>query len=193
VTLAPGGTRYSTPVGEIASVPMRDGSKVTLNTDSQIRVTLTDSERRVDLKYGEAFFEVSKDPKRPFVVNAGGKRVIAVGTQFSVRRDANDIQVVVTEGRFASKTRHPLFALEERGQGVRLPDKTGRLTSCSLRGALHTPVTRAFWCNEKPCPRLNNSSAGASACSCSATKVFRMLSPNSIATTCGRSLSATRL
>jgi len=99
VTLAPSGTRYTTPVGEIASVPMTDGSKVTLNTDSQIRVTLTDTERRVDLKYGEAFFEVSKDPKRPFVVNAGGKRVIAVGTQFSVRREDNDIQIVVTEGK----------------------------------------------------------------------------------------------
>ena len=115
VALAPSGTRYTTPVGEIASVPMRDGSKVTLNTDSQIRVTLTDSERRVDLKYGEAFFEVSKDPKRPFVVNAGGKRVVAVGTQFSVRRDDNDIQVVVTEGKV--RVEDTSSRLRVRGEG----------------------------------------------------------------------------
>jgi|SRR5580698_4071684 transmembrane sensor len=94
------GDRYTTPVGAIESVSITDGSKVTLNTDSQIRVSLTDTERRVELKHGEAFFEVAHDAKRPFIVRAGNKRVIAVGTKFSVRRDGNDdIQVVVTEGK----------------------------------------------------------------------------------------------
>jgi transmembrane sensor len=93
------GDRYSTPVGRIVSVPMADGSKVTLNTNSRIRVTLADQERRVVLDEGEAFFQVAKDPARPFVVTVGNKRVIAVGTEFSVRRDASDIQVVVTEGK----------------------------------------------------------------------------------------------
>jgi transmembrane sensor len=95
----PNGERYATPVGGLASVPMPDGSNVTLNTDSQIRIALTDTERRVELGHGEAFFEVSKDPKRPFVVRAGDKRVIAVGTKFSVRREGDDIEIVVTEGK----------------------------------------------------------------------------------------------
>jgi transmembrane sensor len=99
VALVPNGDRYSTPVGGIKSVPMTDGSKVTLNTDSRIRVALAERERRVELDKGEAFFEVAKDPGRPFVVAVGNKRVIAVGTKFSVRRDAGDIQVVVTEGK----------------------------------------------------------------------------------------------
>lgn len=90
---------HSTPVGGVASVPMSDGSKVTLNTDSQIRIAVTDTERRVELQRGEAFFEVAKDPGRPFVVTAGDKRVIAVGTAFSVRRNGNDVQVAITEGR----------------------------------------------------------------------------------------------
>lgn len=93
------GPRYRTPVGGFASVPMKDGSKVTLNTDSEIRVTVTDTERRVELQQGEAFFDVAKDPTRPFVVHAGDKRVIAVGTQFSVRRNGNDLRVLVTEGK----------------------------------------------------------------------------------------------
>jgi transmembrane sensor len=93
------GDRYSTPVGGIASVPIADGSKVTLNTDSLIRVTLADRMRRVQLDKGEAFFQVAKDPTRPFVVVVGSKKVIAVGTEFSVRRDEGDIQVVVTEGK----------------------------------------------------------------------------------------------
>ncbi len=100
----PSGTSYTTPVGGLASVPMSDGSKVTLNTDSQIRVAVTEKERRVELEQGEAFFEVAKDSTRPFIVGAGNKRVIAVGTKFSVRRDASDIQVVVTEGKVRVET-----------------------------------------------------------------------------------------
>jgi transmembrane sensor len=97
--LVQGGEHYMTPIGGVASVTLKDGSKVTLNTDTEIRVGLSARERDVDLKRGEAFFEVVKDSQRPFVVSAGGKRVIAVGTQFSVRRDAEDLEVVVTEGK----------------------------------------------------------------------------------------------
>src|SRR5258708_1366213 len=87
LAFAPNGERYATAVGGFALVPMPDGSKVTLNTDSQIRIALPDTERRVELSHGEAFFEVSKAPASPFVVRAGNKRIIAVGTKFSVRRD----------------------------------------------------------------------------------------------------------
>src|SRR5580658_6541684 len=65
------GASYRTAVGSIKAVPMRDGSTVTLNTDSGIRVALSDTERRVDLDKGEAFFEVAKDLTRPFVVRVG--------------------------------------------------------------------------------------------------------------------------
>lgn len=91
---------YRTPIGGLETVPLGDGSTVILNTDSALRVALSARERHVTLERGEAYFEVAKDPSRPFVVQAGDKRVVAVGTQFSVRRDARDadIQVVVTEG-----------------------------------------------------------------------------------------------
>jgi transmembrane sensor len=78
---------------------MSDGSKVILNTDSAIRLAVTQEERRVQLERGEAFFEVAKDPGRPFVVSAGSRRVIAVGTKFSVRRTGDDVRVFVTEGK----------------------------------------------------------------------------------------------
>ena len=99
--------RFRTDVGEVVSVPMSDGSKVTLNTASFIKVAITSSERRIELVHGEAFFEVAQEPARPFVVVAGDKRVIALGTKFSVRKAAgdparptqsDDIQIVVTEG-----------------------------------------------------------------------------------------------
>ncbi|MEJ1961273.1 MAG: FecR domain-containing protein [Gammaproteobacteria bacterium] len=90
---------YTTPIGGMALVPTQDGSRITLNTDSKIHLSFTGKERRVSLEHGEAFFEVAKDPSRPFVVGVGHKRVIAVGTKFSVRRERGNIRVVVTEGR----------------------------------------------------------------------------------------------
>ena len=107
LAFAPNGDVYATPVGGLASVPMADGSQVTLNTDSQIRIALSDHERRVELGHGEAFFEVSKDATRPFIVRAGNQRVIAVGTKFSVRREGNTVQIVVTEGKVRVEDRAP--------------------------------------------------------------------------------------
>jgi transmembrane sensor len=97
--LWPEGSVYRTAVGGLEAVPLTDGSKVTLNTDTDVRIELSPSERRVDLQHGEAFFEVAHDATRPFVVRAGDKRVVAVGTKFSVRRDGDEVWVVVTEGK----------------------------------------------------------------------------------------------
>jgi transmembrane sensor len=105
--LWPAQSSYRTPVGGLASVPMADGSKVTLNTDSRIRVAVSRQERRVDLERGEAFFDVAADPSRPFVVQAGNKKVIVLGTKFSVRREADDLQVVVTEGKVRIESAGP--------------------------------------------------------------------------------------
>lgn len=91
---------YRTEIGATKTVHLRDGSAVTLNTNSRIHVALSADERRVKLERGEAFFEVAKDPLRPFVVEAGDQRVVAVGTKFSVLREAGkELRVVVTEGK----------------------------------------------------------------------------------------------
>ena len=99
---------YSTPVGGISSVPLADGSVVTLNTASRIRVEFDPNERRVVLERGEAYFAVKRNASRPFIVIAGEQRIVDVGTQFSVRRDLPGIQVIVTEGtvRFESAPTH---------------------------------------------------------------------------------------
>lgn len=91
--------RVSTVVGEIRQVPLADGSRVTLDTRSQIVVEFAASNRLVRLESGEALFEVAKDPKRPFVVEAGRIHVRAVGTAFLVRRLSDfDVDVTVTKG-----------------------------------------------------------------------------------------------
>jgi transmembrane sensor len=91
--------QYVTAVGELKTVHLSDGSEVTLNTATRIRVHLGSGERRIDMASGEAYFVVAKDPSRPFVVKVGDKSLTAVGTQFSVRCSAADLEVLVTEGR----------------------------------------------------------------------------------------------
>lgn len=92
-------TVYRTGVGEQRLVVLADGTRVRLNTDSAMGVRFRGGERRVELRRGEAFFEVRHDPARPFVVQADGARIVDVGTKFDVRRRASDVQVTLVEGQ----------------------------------------------------------------------------------------------
>ena len=91
---------YETKIGERSTVTLSDGSVVTINTDSRVDVLYTPERREIRLVRGQGFFEVAKDLNRPFVVLAGDKRVMALGTVFDVRFDEEDeIQVTLVEGR----------------------------------------------------------------------------------------------
>ena len=89
---------YETSVGEQRLVQLDDGSSVRLDTASGIRVRFEDGERRVSLQRGQALFTVAHDPSRPFVVQAGDMRVVAVGTVFDVRRRADEVAVTLVSG-----------------------------------------------------------------------------------------------
>jgi transmembrane sensor len=96
---------YVTHVGEFQQVTLEDGSRISLNTDSEVRVRYSSRYRHVDLTRGEALFKVAKNKDKPFDVEAGSTTVRAVGTAFSVRlheAGANErVDVVVSEGRIA--------------------------------------------------------------------------------------------
>ncbi len=79
------GDTYRTGVGEQRAIILADGSRMTLNTSTETRVRLTDSNRSVTVTYGEALFEVAKDTSRPFIVNVTDAQVVATGTAFLVR------------------------------------------------------------------------------------------------------------
>lgn len=89
---------YHTEVGEQLREALPDGSTLTLNTDSSIRLAFSEKERAVWLLRGEAHFDVAHDRRRPFIVRAGTGLVRAVGTAFSVRLEDNEIEVTVAEG-----------------------------------------------------------------------------------------------
>lgn len=77
---------------------LEDGSLVELNRDAKIEVVFTAAERRVRLLSGEAYFTVAKNPARPFIVEASGVAVRAIGTAFSVALGHTDVAVLVTQG-----------------------------------------------------------------------------------------------
>lgn len=91
---------YKTAVGEISNVSLADGSTLELNTDSEVLVGFSDTQRDITLLRGEVFFDVAKNPNIPFVVAVGADRVTAVGTAFSVDlSNPESMEVLVTEGQ----------------------------------------------------------------------------------------------
>ncbi len=112
---------YATGVGEQRSLRLADGSRVTLDTDSQVEVRLRANRRSVTLVSGQAFFNVEGDPARPFVVTAGDTTVTAVGTRFDVRRLGQGAKVTLIEGRVdvgISSTSKPAWSLTPGQQVV---------------------------------------------------------------------------
>ena len=89
---------YATGVAEVRAIHLSDGSEVTLGARSSLDVAFRDHERRVALTSGVAFFSVSKNPSRPFIVTVGERQVRVVGTKFEIRRDTAGMRVSVVEG-----------------------------------------------------------------------------------------------
>ena len=85
-------------IAEVREIHLSDGSEVTLGARSSLEVAFRLHERRVALTSGLAFFSVSKNPSRPFIVLVGDKEVRVVGTKFEVRRDPAGMRVSVVEG-----------------------------------------------------------------------------------------------
>lgn len=97
--IAPDRGEFTTAKGERRTIRLADGSTLTLNTDSAIRVGFTPERRLVRLVRGQALFEVAKKPHRPFVVQAADQQVTALGTIFEVRLDADHMKVTLVEGK----------------------------------------------------------------------------------------------
>lgn len=111
---------YVTRLGEQKVATLEDGSRIALNTDSEVEVRYAPGERRVTLDRGEAMFEVAPNHERPFIVTAGDKQVRALGTSFIVRRTGGGVVVTLLEGKVSvtdihtAKIRPTILAPGER-------------------------------------------------------------------------------
>ena len=110
---------YRTGIGEQRQVVLDDGTRMSLNTNTQVRVAFEPTQRSVSVDDGEALFEVAKDARRPFVVRVAGSEVVAVGTVFAVRftpgggKASDALAVTLVEGRVTVRP-----AAGERGGGI---------------------------------------------------------------------------
>lgn len=86
-----------TGVGEFRTVTLPDGSHAHLNAVTALALDYSGDKRRLTLLSGEAWFEVEKDPSRPFIVEAAGGTVTALGTAFDIATNKARTEVTVTE------------------------------------------------------------------------------------------------
>jgi transmembrane sensor len=89
---------YETDVGEQKHVSLDDGSQLFLDARTRISVAFSETVRAVDLQYGRANFRVVPDYKRPFVVEAAERKIVATRCNFDVRCEDGKVQVVLIHG-----------------------------------------------------------------------------------------------
>lgn len=91
---------YQTAIGQHSVVNLPDGSRLTLNTDTLVRVDYSNSARLLILERGEIHIQVAHDKTRPLSVLVQDKLVQAVGTAFNVRiAGQRQVEVIVTDGK----------------------------------------------------------------------------------------------
>jgi transmembrane sensor len=120
---------YRTPAGQPQRLRLADGSVVVLAPQSQLRypAQFASTSREVYLE-GEAFFEVSKDPRRPFRVHSGAWVTQVLGTKFNVSAvpGARQLAVSLVEGRVEVTDKQDKYLLTP-GQQLRAEVATGRI------------------------------------------------------------------
>ncbi len=89
---------YRTGKGESASIQLGDGSRIDLNTDTELSVHYAWTRRSVKLERGEALFSVVHNADKPFEVFAAGGRIQDIGTRFNVYQQTDRVSVTVLEG-----------------------------------------------------------------------------------------------
>jgi transmembrane sensor len=130
---------YQTVVGAQKTIALADGSTLTLNTNTAVRVVLSDKRRDVHLLRGEAYFEVAHDDKRPFAVFAGQGVVRDIGTAFDVTLLPQAVDVTVVHGHVelaalngdAGQFTEQHLAVVAAGQNAVFTHKVRRLSAVS--------------------------------------------------------------
>jgi len=109
---------FRTAAGERRTINLGDGSTIELAGASALSVFFSAESRRLQLVAGEAFFDVAPET-RPFVVEAGGGRVGALGTAFDVKLGETEVTVAVSKHRVSVSIDGSPDMLVEQGQVVR--------------------------------------------------------------------------
>ncbi len=127
--------RAATSTGQRQSLVLSDGTRVELDARTSLQAEIGRSERRVRLAEGQAYFQVSKDPSRPFIVETPAGAVRVTGTTFDVHTETpTDLTVSVVEGSVQVRpaTSNDVFALT-----------AGDVLSATSKGTLRRKLSSA--------------------------------------------------
>lgn len=105
---------YRTAIGEVRTIRLSDGSQVTLDTATLVRVTFTTGNRRVALERGRARFRVAPDSRRPFIVAVDGGEVVARDAVFDVSVTDRPARVAAIGGPVELRSVAPAAEAEPR-------------------------------------------------------------------------------
>jgi len=111
---------YETEVGEQKHVALDDGSQLFLDAQTRIAVSFSETVRMVDMQYGRANFRVVTDLKRPFIVEAAERKIVATRCNFDVRCEGGKVQVVLFHGEADVK---PASAANSRGERLKAGER----------------------------------------------------------------------
>jgi ferric-dicitrate binding protein FerR (iron transport regulator) len=118
------------PEGQISEFKLADGTRVWLNSGTRIKVPMNfDSKHRILFMEGEAFFEVTKNPKYPFFVHTNELSVKVMGTSFNVSayQSEGNSEITLIEGKVGIKERYgQRLALLLPGQQLVYDKTTGK-------------------------------------------------------------------
>jgi transmembrane sensor len=92
--------KISNSGSSVCVLSLKDGSQVTLNKDSKLKYPkfFKGRSREVYLE-GEAFFNITKNPQKPFIIKTATTQIKVVGTSFSVNTNCNgNVEVIVNSG-----------------------------------------------------------------------------------------------
>ncbi|MDF2368648.1 FecR domain-containing protein [Sneathiella sp.] len=95
------GTVYTTEIAQSLNIDLEDGSHVLLAPETKLSVQFEKNERQVSLIEGSAFFDVAKNPEKPFIVSTREVEIKVLGTAFEVATRLDALEVSVAEGTVA--------------------------------------------------------------------------------------------
>ncbi|MGF9566175.1 FecR family protein [Neorhizobium sp. JUb45] len=109
---------YSTGTGEQRVVKLADGSTASLDAETAIALDFTENARALRLIRGRVFFDVAKDPSRPFRVDAGDGSTTALGTRFAVHKWSDNVTIAVEESAVSVVASDRTSVIVRQGENV---------------------------------------------------------------------------
>jgi len=129
-------TAYVTDVGERRTIALPDGSRISLDSATEVRVRYTKTARALTLERGRARFDVASDLARPFTVTAGTETIVAVGTSFNVEKLGSKVLVTLLQGHVVIRSAGPVPFRQADMPAVSLNTGEELIASADLKPAI---------------------------------------------------------